>query len=163
MTSLITAVLRMAKAQVGIREVGRNRGERVEEYLAVAGAGPGEPWCAAFVSWCFALGAAELGVPNPMRLTPGALKIWRQSPPWLRSSWPTPGSIFVIDHGGGHGHCGLVESFTEGDLVIITIEGNTGPKGGREGDGVYRRARPIAEINLGYVDYGRERGEEPVG
>jgi CHAP domain len=163
MTPLTTAVLHLASAQVGVRELGRNRGERVEEYQARAGARPGDPWCAAFVSWCFAVAANGLALPCPLRLTARALDLWKKAPVALRSSWPTPGAIFVIDHGGGHGHCGLVESFSQGDLIIITIEGNTGPQGGRDGDGVYRRTRRLDGINLGYVDYGRERDAEPVG
>jgi hypothetical protein len=162
MTPLLTAVLRVAAAQVGVREVGRNRGERVEEYQATAGARPGDPWCAAFVSYCFVLAAAALDLPSPVKATARALDLWRKAPPALRSSWPTPGSIFVVDHGAGLGHCGLVESFTEGDLVIVTIEGNTGPKGGREGDGVYRRSRRLDGINLGFVDYGRDLAEPPA-
>jgi hypothetical protein len=163
MTPLVTAVLRHAAAQVGVRECGRNRGERVEEYQLAAGAHPGDPWCAAFVSWCFALASQELGIPCPVHLTARALDLWRKSPALLRTSWPTAGSIFVQDHGAGLGHCGLVESVTDRDLVFVSIEGNTGPGGGREGDGVYRRTRRLEEINLGYVDYGREPGEPPVG
>jgi hypothetical protein len=163
MTSLTAKVLHVAASQVGVRELGRNRGERVELYQNRAGARPGDPWCAAFVSWCFGVASNDLELPCPLRLTPRALDLWKKAPVELRSSWPTVGAIFVIDHGGGLGHCGLVESFLDGDLVIVTIEGNTGPKGGRDGDGVYRRTRPLAEINLGYVDYGRERNAERVG
>jgi hypothetical protein len=163
MSPLTTAVLRLAATQVGIRELGRNRGQRVEQYQTRAGAHPGDPWCAAFVSWCFAVAATGLGLPCPLRLTARAQDLWKKAPVALRSSWPTPGAIFVIDHGAGLGHCGLVESFSEGDLVIVTIEGNTSPGGSREGDGVYRRSRKLDEINLGYVDYGRERNAELVG
>ena len=162
MSALTAAVLRLAATQVGVRELGRNRGERVQQYQDRAGAHPGDPWCACFVSWCFAVASNGLALPCPFKLTFRALELWRKSPVEIRSSWPTPGSIFVVDHGAGLGHCGLVESFSEGDLIIVTIEGNTSPGGSREGDGVYRRTRPLDEINLGYVDYGREPGAELV-
>ena len=34
MTALVKRALEIAASQVGVKEVGRNRGERVEEYLA---------------------------------------------------------------------------------------------------------------------------------
>ena len=49
---MIKDVLKIARAEVGVAEVGgNNRGRRVEEYLAAVGLGPGNPWCAAYVAW----------------------------------------------------------------------------------------------------------------
>ena len=42
-----------------------------------------------------------------------------------------PGMIFIMDHGGGLGHTGLVEKVNGG--LLTTIEGNTDASGGREG------------------------------
>ena len=65
---------------------------------------------------------------------------------------PEAGDVFIIDHGGGKGHCGIVMATPElGDDLIITIEGNTSVTGSRNGDGVYRRTRLLSEINKGYV------------
>ena len=43
-----------ADSQVGVREIGRNRGPMVELYQKVAGLGTGGgyAWCACFVYWC---------------------------------------------------------------------------------------------------------------
>lgn len=155
MTFLTASALDIATSEIGVHEIGgNNRGERIEEYLAAAHAKPGDPWCASFVSWAFIQAAAALGVPNPMRPTAGALHIWRDAPELCRSKTPTIGSIFVINHGEGKGHCGFVAAVT-GDHVL-TIEGNTNEAGSREGDGVLRKSRRISDINVGFVDYGAE-------
>jgi hypothetical protein len=61
------------------------------------------------------------------------------------------GMIFIMDHGGGLGHTGLVERVQGG--LITTIEGNTNTAMSREGGGVYRLTRKLAEINKGFIDY----------
>jgi hypothetical protein len=137
-------ILTIAKGEVGVMENGRNRGPRVEEYLDCVGLEPGNPWCAAFVSWVLSQ-AGEHRV-----RAGGALKLYARSPVWSTTQTPTPGSIFVIDHGGGLGHCGFVDEVCGDEL--ITIEGNTNPGGSREGDGVYIRTRRRAEINRGFID-----------
>ena len=62
-----------------------------------------------------------------------------------------PGAIFIVDHGGGKGHTGLVTQVLAGE--VGTIEGNTNSRGSREGDGVYDKTRTIASINVGFIDY----------
>ncbi len=59
--------------------------------------------------------------------------------------------IFVIDHGSGLGHTGLVEKVGGG--LLTTIEGNTDASRTREGGGIYRLTRKIVEINKGFIDY----------
>jgi hypothetical protein len=59
--------------------------------------------------------------------------------------------IFIIDHGGGLGHTGLVEKVAGG--LLTTIEGNTDASRTREGGGVYRLTRKIVELNKGFIDY----------
>jgi hypothetical protein len=59
--------------------------------------------------------------------------------------------VFIMDHGGGLGHTGLVESVQGG--LITTIEGNTNTALSREGGGVYRLTRKLVEINKGFIDY----------
>lgn len=41
-------------------------------------------------------------------------------------------------------HAGFVDEW--GDKYVITVEGNTNEAGSREGDGVYRKRRPISSI-----------------
>ena len=40
------------EAAKGVRETGKNAGEDVEKYQRSVGLSKGNPWCAAFVSWC---------------------------------------------------------------------------------------------------------------
>ncbi len=65
----------------------------------------------------------------------------------------TPGMVFYIETGGGHGHTCFVADVVDGRLV--TIEGNTNDGGSREGIGVFIRSRRrIDTINLGFVFFG---------
>lgn len=161
MNTLQQRVLELAAGELGVREVGRNRGIRVEMFQAAAGAHPGDPWCASFVVWAFKEACLGLGLPMPLPITPGALKLWRLSDPAYHWYYPVAGSIFILDHGGGLGHCGLVES-VRGDGTFLTLEGNTGPSPDvpakdRDGDGVYRRHdRRVDDPRLvGFIDVGR--------
>jgi hypothetical protein len=61
------------------------------------------------------------------------------------------GMVFIMDHGEGMGHTGLVEKVNGG--LLTTIEGNTDASKTREGGGVYRLTRQIADINKGFIDY----------
>ena len=62
-----------------------------------------------------------------------------------------PGFIFVIDHGHGKGHTGIVR--TTGNGFIGTIEGNSNTSGSREGIGVVELRRKVNTISAGFIDY----------
>lgn len=147
--------LRTAREQVGTRETSRNSGPAVDAYLSTVGMPPGFAWCAAFVYWCFSVGAASLNVPNPCPRTAGALRLWGKAPSTQKFGKriePEPGDVFVIDHGHGLGHVGFVAAVVD-ERTIATVEGNTNGVGAREGDGVYARTRLRSEI-MGYVRLG---------
>jgi len=146
----IERLVKIAAAEVGVKEVPRNRGPRVEEYLRSAGVPPGEPWCMAFVFWCFQRAAIE-GYPRSgycpdvweWARRNGVLVDGRQGKP--RSGAPARGDVMLLmDAEGRMGafHTGIVER-ANGDGTVTTIEGNTGPDGGADGDGVYQKRRPI--------------------
>lgn len=165
-TALLREVLSVAaEAEANkVREVPKNsnRGPEVDMYLRCTGVPTGNAWCCAFVYWCFNEAAGSLGRDNPMVKTAGCLSHWNravargaarvtkrdaiENPGLLR-----PGMVFIIDHGRGLGHTGLVERINGG--VLTTIEGNTDASKGREGGGVYRLTRKIVEINKGFIDY----------
>lgn len=148
--------LQIAAGEIGVREAGRNRGIRVEMFQAAAGAHPGDPWCASFVVWAYKEACHGLSLEMPLPVTPGALALWRRGDPIHHWHQPSPGAVFVLDHGGGMGHCGFVESITP--LHIVTVEGNTNDSGGREGVGVYRRIRRLdggLDGLVGFVDTAR--------
>jgi len=162
------AVLEVAASQIGVMEVprGSNRGPEVDQYLnSVASGLLGQPWCMAFIYWCFGQAANNLNVPNPAPKTAGVLRSWRlaQGKPSARiltkadvARDPTsvePGMVFYIDTGGGTGHAGFVTTVIGGRLT--TIEGNTNEGGSREGIGVFTRTRRrIDSINVGFIAFG---------
>lgn len=167
-SALLTTVLQVAVSQIGVIEkpAFSNRGPQVDEYLRSVGLNPAAdsyPWCAAFVYWCFNTAAAQLGRSNPLYKTAGVLDHWRHAKGTLllkddavaNPAKIKPGFIFIIDHGGGNGHTGLVESVNGG--FITTIEGNTNNNGSRNGYGVLRLTnRKINTITKGFIDYSKK-------
>jgi peptidoglycan hydrolase-like protein with peptidoglycan-binding domain len=160
---ILTAVLETALSQEGIRETARNRGPEVDEFVTRVGlnAAGGYSWCQAFVYWAFDEAARKMDIKNPCVKTAGVLDHWARSPTGARiyaeeafdnPNLIRPGAVFIVDHGGGKGHTGLVTKVVDGE--IATIEGNTNTRGSREGDGVYQKVRTIGSINVGFIDYG---------
>jgi hypothetical protein len=165
-SALAVQLLKVAGAEVGTRESGGpNRGPRVDEYLRNVGLDPTRgsyAWCAAFVYFCFTRASRLLSQSNPCTKTAGCMDLWRRAPAPARMAIAgvlaapevvPAGAIFIVDHGQGKGHTGLVERIAAG--MLHTIEGNTDPGGSREGDGVYRRIRPLSAINAGFINYVR--------
>ncbi|WP_255991571.1 peptidoglycan-binding domain-containing protein [Chitinolyticbacter albus] len=152
-----------ADKKVRERPVNSNRGPEVDVYLKTAGVPTGLAWCVAFVYYCFNKAAQDAGRPNPMVKTAGVLDHWNRCAKEKGARRITkaeaianpglvkPGMVFVMDHGGGLGHSGLIERVAGG--IIHTIEGNTDASKTREGGGVYRLSRKIVDINKGFVDY----------
>jgi hypothetical protein len=135
-------------SQVGVRErTGRNDGVEVEAYLRSVGLGKGYPWCAAFTNWCL----LQAGGTPPKS---GYVPVWfpkdkivyRQGKEVSRM--PLRGDTFGIyfRNMGRLAHIGFVHTWGEGKYVT-TIEGNTGPDGGRDGDGVYRKYRLKSQVH----------------
>jgi hypothetical protein len=159
--ALSAQALKVAISQLGVMEnpEGSNSGPEVNAYLKSVGLGPGYYWCAAFIYWCFQQASAELGKKNPVFKTAGCLNHWNkttgkkikaaaavENPSLLK-----PGHIFILNHGSGMGHTGLIEKIEGG--YIHTIEGNSNPEGSSNGIGVFRLERKIATINQGYIEY----------
>ena len=168
-SSLVSAAVDFAATQVGVLEhpLGSNRGPEVDQYLRAVGLNPvGQSfaWCVAFTHFCYLKAAESLGRDNPHIKTAGVLDHWNQAgrkPGVLRITKTDaisdpglvkPGSLFIIDLGGGLGHSGMVVETNSGRM--ITIEGNTNDGGSRNGIGVFKRdARKINQINKGFIDY----------
>jgi hypothetical protein len=164
--SYLATVLEIAAGEEAkkVREKPRNsnKGPEVSAYLKRAGVPAGLAWCCAFVYWSFDEAAKAMGRSNPMFKTAGCLMHWnnaqsvgarriKKSEAINDTTLVKSGMIFVMDHGGGFGHTGLIERVSGG--MMTTIEGNTDASRTREGGGVYRLTRKIAEINKGFLDY----------
>jgi hypothetical protein len=169
LSALTKAAIDFAITQIGVMEkpIGSNRGPEVDGYLGAVGldpAGGSFAWCVAFTHFCYKKAAENLGLQNPHIKTAGVLDHWNKAgtkPKVVRvtnakavanPALVKPGSLFIIDFGGGKGHSGIVVEVANGRLV--TIEGNTNDNGSREGIGVFQRdARKISKINKGFIDY----------
>lgn len=143
-----------ADSKVGVKEIGRNSGPDVEEFLKSVNLTKGFAWCGAFVYWCYKQAGADLSklpaarqaagvinwynwakrtnriISNPKR---GDLGLWLNQ---RRSDGTQPGHIFFV-----------ISPPVLNWVVLRTIEGNTdGEEGSREGDGVYKRTRSRLEL-----------------
>ena len=137
-------VLAIARTQIGVTELtGNNDGKAVTRYLESVGLPVGQPWCAAFISWVF----AEAGYSAPRTGWSPAL-----FPLTKRKSKAFKGAVFGVYFPSLKriAHVGLLECI-EGEW-LVTIEGNTNQEGSREGEGVYRKRRPISSIRF-YADW----------
>lgn len=150
--SLIECVLSAAAKEVGVTEVGgNNRGKRVEQYLASTGLGPGNPWCAAFVSFVL----LEAGIDDgPRSADTWALEAWAKKHDCLYNEsisnreQPKRGDIFLLLNSSNRPiHTGFVVD-VKGDGTFTTIEGNTGIKSDTDGDGVARKLRRVFDCSF---------------
>jgi CHAP domain len=119
-----SAVLAAAESQVGQTEQppGSNDGPAIATYrTAVAGAQPGEPWCAYFASWAAQqagtpIGDTGQGLGSVAEITDWAQRTGRYLP---AGSTPAPGDLILF----GDEHVGVVESVNP-DGSLTTVEGN---------------------------------------
>lgn len=138
-------IVRIAKAEVGVKELGNNDGKRVRAYLSYTGINTPAPWCAAFASFCF----KEAGFEQPR-------SAWSPSlfPAGRIVKEPKPADVFgiYIKSLRRIGHCGiLIEMRNDWARVV---EGNTSVDGSREGQGVFERVRHRRTIS-GFADWVR--------
>ena len=122
---------------------GSNRGPWVDRYLESAGAEPGEPWCASFVTYLL----KQCGY-SVLPSSPAAVISWSR---WAERSnrlvtSPGRGDLFFLLHANGQGHLGIV--LENAGAEIRTIEGNSNGGGSREGYEVVRRQRPLTGLRF---------------
>ncbi|HKG63554.1 MAG TPA: CHAP domain-containing protein [Solirubrobacteraceae bacterium] len=131
-SGLGASALELAKKELaaGVKEEGTNTGAKVDEYLASAGVGPGNPWCASFVTWAMEKSGHKM---------PGSG--WAAVQTWVRSAEAgqnnlevvsaadaRPGDIVAYDWGGqedfaSDGHIGFLASNVQ-DGKFTAVEGN---------------------------------------
>ena len=151
--STMPAHVDTALAYVGtVEHGGSNRGVRVERFLRSVGLGPGQPWCAAFVSYVLTAARVHAPLDGQGRVVRSGLAARFITARSIRASEALrgvravpDGSVVIWRRGSGpFGHAGFAVRWrgARGD----TIEGNTssGTSGSQaNGDGVWRRTRTI--------------------
>lgn len=106
------AIIHAAQSWIGLTEepIGSNDEPRgvIRGWLTHAGARPGDPWCASFLSHC--IGTVSIA---------SAQAIGKHFP---ATSTPFAGDLFWFPTDTVHGHCGVVIGV--GASEVLTIEGN---------------------------------------
>ncbi|HEV7534036.1 MAG TPA: CHAP domain-containing protein [Acidimicrobiia bacterium] len=147
MPAAVDVVLAAARAKLGVAE--DPPGSNLVEFSRWAGI-PGQPWCAAFVSWCLTQGGA-MDV-APFVYCPTGVAEYRRADRF--GAVPRLGSVvfFQWPGSGRADHVGLVEAIRP-DSSIVTIEGNTDERGGGSGGKVMRHVRRANIAGYGHPDY----------
>ncbi len=148
-TTLTKAWLDTLKRYEGIREIGgNNRGPGPKAFLASVGLSQGYAYCAAFAYYTFERTCRAIqAAPIALARTAGArqmLHLTARNGILVSSTRAgEAGQLMVFQKPGtAWGHVAVVLANC-GDGTLLTIEANTGPDGGRDGDGVYRKRRPL--------------------
>jgi hypothetical protein len=156
MNPLVFAALGMARAQIGVEEIGAtNSGPAVDQYLARVGLTPGQPWCAAFWCWCIDKAAHDLGIQNPVKMSGSCrtLANWAASSGILRQA-PQPGFGFLrwstVAGEYRAAHIGHITKITSAGFW--TIEGNSNNSGSRDGRAVVQLRR-VHSNAYRYIDW----------
>ena len=153
-TRIRANALKAAKSQVGVKESppNSNRGPMVDEFLAASGLrGQAEPWCAAFVTWCYKQAGYELHGYNTA-YCPAWLQRCRTSPEIVQvlPKNVRPGDVVLFDwqRDAIADHIGFVTSRVKhGEFQ--TVEGNTstGSSGDQSNGGcVAARTRNVRDV-----------------
>lgn len=147
--SAIDKLIQIAENEVGYLEKRSNsqlynktanagRGNYTKYWADIKPSYQGQPWCAAFVTWCF---VQAFGVENTKKLLKHYPYVYcpTMASLFVLKANPKVGDIVIYYRNGTFTHTGIVTS-VNGDY-FTTIEGNT--SGGSEiisnGGGVYRK------------------------
>jgi CHAP domain len=115
-----------AAACLGIKEVGKNKGTEVEEFLKTVGLSPGDAWCMSFMQTCIAYVELKLKLTSPLVTSGACMQVWNNSPLSQRvQNVPLAGAIAIWQHTNdpGHGHTGMVLDCD--GVSFHAVEGNT--------------------------------------
>lgn len=130
-------------SQVGIREVGSNRGKDILKYQKSAGIKTGMAWCGSFVYWSFIESGISINVKNPALannwfIDKNKIIVVRGN---IKRMGAQPGDVIGVSYSKNErvNHVGFYDS--ENDKFYLTVEGNVGGEKSDPGEGVYRLKR----------------------
>lgn len=148
-----------ARSKIGVMEKGgNNKGKEVEEFQkAVDGRASREAWCMCFVQWVTKEVCKDLGIKSPLFPTEHCNTLYDKTHKDYLKPVPGRGYAFIQKtrvKNRTNGHTGFCENATT--PKFNTVEGNTDPEGGSEGDGVYETFRfttgTLTKTVRGYID-----------
>jgi hypothetical protein len=129
---------------------GKNRSPRIDSFNKRTGVPMGSPYCMAG-AWCALDDACrKLGLKNPVPPTASSQGFFNNAPSKYRHT-DMLGAIPIAAFGvmqqksnSSRGHIWVNKaSKKSGSKTISTLEYNTGPDGGRDGDGAYAKIRKV--------------------
>jgi cell wall-associated NlpC family hydrolase len=142
-------VIDTAQLEVGYQETGNNDTKYGKWYGM-----NNQPWCAMFVSWCFAQAdLSELVAASTKKgfaSCDAGLKWFAKRNKLVPVGQAQPGDIvfFQFDNDPQPDHVGIVIKNWKRKNILVTIEGNTSADKGSQsnGDGVYTKKRAYSLI-----------------
>lgn len=138
---------------------GNNRGPEVNSILGAVGLPPGEPWCAACAYVAARRAAYRALTSNPCPKTGSGIRMWLLCAKVCRATNPSPGFLYILDHGHGESHVGYVLTLDILGNVDESFSGNTFATGGRAGDRTFIHHGQPEVVHggtlLGYLDLSR--------
>ena len=161
-STLGASAFKVAQSQLGVHEAGTNTGKEVDEYLAAADVGPGNPWCASFITWSLQKAGHKMDGTG-----------WAAVQTWVRNAeagkndlkiisadQARPGDIVAYDWGkqddfGSDGHIGFVASEVKGGK-FTALEGNNQ-------DQVMRVPRDTNMANVKFIRIGDDAPAPAAG
>jgi len=139
---LIDELIAIARAEVGVREVGDNGGKRVLEFQAADTLPGGNyAWCASYAAWCIREACKKLKAKNPWcnSASCDVILAFARSNGILHET-PQVGDVFLVMASKYDAtHTGIVSAVTSNRFREIS--GNTNSTGSRSGNGVYEQWR----------------------
>lgn len=148
----------IARRDVGQMEISRNRGHAIAKFWPATSYPEGyanrEPYCAAGLCFWLMEWLKDPEVLAALKMTPLQAEQWRcksaRAFDWIM--WARSKGLLVMSDSMEHtlhtadimvfdmSHIGLVSD--DYSSRVKTIEANTGPTGGRDGDGIFEKDRP---------------------
>ena len=150
MSILPERIASIAESKIGIRETGgANKGTALAEFFAADDYRPspdhGYAWCAAFVCRIVQLAMEGRQWTFERPRSAGAWRFEDWSLAQDASTWTKKNPGLDIKRGDlvifKISHIGIAVSDADANGGFFCVEGNTGPNGGRDGDGVYKKNR----------------------
>jgi len=116
-----------------------------------------QPWCAMYVSWCFAqAGLSPLvaaSTPKGFASCHAGVDWFKKHGAWHTAAEAQPGDVIFFNFAGNMSdpeHVGIVYKVDTAKKLIYTYEGNTvnpdGTGDQRNGDGAYAKVRPYSVV-----------------